>query len=274
LSTIIKILFWNVKRKNLTDQVCELAASRCLDVIVLNESGVEKSETLAALQTRVSSDFFRPPEFSLHDHFHCFCRSRALNLSEVASVQRLSFRRLCLGKDPVVLTLVHGLDVRNYDRETRMAFAIEMAEELRFVGENLSSERFILLGDFNMNPFDPGMNLAKGLNAMMTKNCVRRGKRTFSGKSYDFFYNPMWSLFGDNTKGPAGTIYDPSSQGPYGWNMFDQIILHHSVVSLFKDVEIVTHTGCSTLMSRNGRPAWNIASDHFPLLVTLQDQPV
>ena len=272
LPTTIKILFWNVKQKNLTDHVCELAESQRPDVIVLNESFTKRSETLSALRARVDKDYFRPSEFSTTDRFHCFCRLKSLDLSEISCERRMSFRKLCFGKDFVILTLVHGFDVRNYDRESRTAFAIDMAEELRFVGKNHNCSKFILLGDFNMNPFDPGMNLAMGLNAMMTRNCVRRGYRTFSGSEYDYFYNPMWGLFGDGTKGPAGTIYNTSHQGPYGWSMFDQILFHHSVISLYKDVEILTNTGKRTLMDRNGRPSTATASDHFPILVTLQDQ--
>jgi hypothetical protein len=110
--------------------------------------------------------------------------------------------------------------------------------------------------------------LAAGLNAMMTKSCVEKGLRKYMDRDYDFYYNPMWSLFGDNTDGPAGTVYDTSNQGPYGWSMLDQVLINHSIVSLFQDVRILTEAGTQSLMDGKGRPNSSTASDHFPILVT------
>jgi hypothetical protein len=128
-----------------------------------------------------------------------------------------------------------------------------------------------LLGDFNMNQFDQAMNMAPGLNAMMTTKCIERGSRTLQSIDYRFFYNPMWNLFGDRTPGPSGTYYHTnSSQGIYGWNMLDQVLLRKSAVPFFEKVEILTSTGATDLQTDIGRPNKERASDHFPLLVTLK----
>jgi exonuclease III len=161
-----------------------------------------------------------------------------------------------------------GVDPRNYDPATRQSRAQSLADEMRFVKEPQNNNKLILLGDFNMNPYDTGMNLAAGLNAMMTKSCVAKGFRRDGGKDYNFYYNPMWSLFGDNTDGPAGTIYDTSNQGHYGWSMFDQVLISHSIVNLFRGVKILTEAGPQSLMDVKGRPKSNAASDHFPIFVT------
>ena len=119
---------------------------------------------------------------------------------------------------------------------------------------------------------DRGMNLAAGLNAMMTKSCIERGSRTHLEKEYDFYYNPMWSLLGDNTDGPAGTVYDTSNQGPYGWSMLDQVIINHSIVELFQNVRILTEAGTESLMNSKGHPDAKNASDHFPILVDFRGE--
>ena len=137
-----------------------------------------------------------------------------------------------------------------------------------FVKKDKNIEKMIFLGDFNLNPYDSAMNAATGLNAMMTRSCASRGTRTLSYTNYDLYYNPMWSLFGDNTKGPAGTVYDTSNQGPYGWSMLDQVILHHSLIPFFQDVEILTSAEQCSLMDKNGHPDVDSFSDHFPILIT------
>lgn len=177
-------------------------------------------DTLQALQDNVSKDFYSPKPAS-EKRFHCFCRNCDFNLSEIHSGWRTSVRKLYIGRHRILLALVHGVDIRNYDPATRQSFAQSLAGEIRFVQSQQGTNKFILLGDFNMNPYDTGMNLAAGMNAMMTKLCVESGSRQHLGEKYDFYYNPMRSLFGDNTNGPAGTVYDTSNQGPYGWSMFD-----------------------------------------------------
>jgi len=265
--SLSRIIFWNVNNKDLTDAVCSLANLTTADVIVLNENKVPSDRTLRELQKNVSADFYRPHAMS-EKRFHCFCRRCELDISEVHSGERTSTRKWRIGTHRALLSLVHGVDIRNYDGETRQSFAQSLASEVRFVQEQHGTRKLVLLGDFNMNPYDRGMNLAAGLNAMMTRSCVTPGFRRHLNERYDFYYNPMWSLFGDNTDGPAGTVHDTSNQGPYGWNMLDQVVIHHSIVPLFHDVTILTEAGVQSLMDAKGRPDAENASDHFPILVS------
>lgn len=250
-----------------------MAASTDVDAVVLNENIVPLEDTCRSLQENVSEDFYFPSAFvSSNKRFHCFCRNRKLDLSEVHSGFRTSVRKLHIGRHRTLLALVHGVDMRNYNSATQQSFAQSLADDMRFVQEQQGTKRMIFLGDFNMNPYDDGMNLAAGLNAMMTKTCVAPGYRRHLNKHYEFYYNPMWSLFGDNTDGPAGTIYDTSSQGPYGWSMLDQVVIHHSIVELFHGVKILTEAGTVSLRNDKGHPDSNNASDHFPILVTFDGE--
>lgn len=264
-----RIVFWNLKRKDLTNLVCKLASATDADVLILNECIVPIGSTLRALNSEVDRCFF-VPKSSSEERFHCFCRNTALDLTEIHRGFRSSYRRLNLRSKPVVLGLVHGADIRNYDAENRQALAQITAIEIDFVKSEHGHSRLILVGDFNMNPYDRGMNLAAGFNAMMTKACISSGHRTVAGKKYDFYYNPMWSLFGDGSEGPAGTVYDKSNQGPYGWSMLDQVVVHHSIVDEFESVRILSHAGNSSLVDANGRPDSRRASDHLPIIVKLK----
>lgn len=126
-----------------------------------------------------------------------------------------------------------------------------------------------MIGDFNMNPFDAGMNLARGFNAMMARSCTKRRHRGYQGQKFEFYYNPMWSLLGDDSPGPPGTVYDMSNQGPYGWSMLDQVVLNYSLVSSFEGVEILTTAGAENLLDKHDRPDKKNLSDHLPIFVTL-----
>jgi hypothetical protein len=237
--------------------------------IVLNEWVADSQDVVKELRSKVDKGYDVPTVIAPGGRFQCFCRDKSLDLTEVHKANRISVRKLNIGSTQALLGLVHGVDMRNYDEATRQSAAQLLAEDFRFVGSQQGHNRFILMGDFNMNPFDNGMNLAAGLNAMMTRACVKNGQRTFLGKGYDFYYNPMWGLLGDRSAGPAGTVYDTSNQGPYGWSMLDQVLISHAFVSQFSDVQIITAAGSVSLVDLNGRPDKAIASDHLPLLMVL-----
>lgn len=264
-----RIVFWNVNRKDLRGHVCSIGATSKADAIVLNENSVPRGDTLVALKKHVSADFFYPNAIS-DERFHCFCRTRSMDLSELHSGNRVSVRRMKLGSRRALLGLFHGVDIRNNDASQRQAFAHLVADDLRMVIDSEDTNNLVILGDFNMNPYESGMGLASGFNAMMTRSCTVRGARTYNGHPYDFYYNPMWSLFGDNTAGPAGTVHDTSNQGPYGWSMLDQVLLHQSMIDSFHRVQILTHAGTTALTKQNGRPDAAGASDHLPILVDLK----
>jgi hypothetical protein len=189
----------------------------------------------------------------------------------VSLEDRLSFRRLSIGGAAYFLGIVHFFDKRNWDIFGQAGQSQLLAESVRRLEKKHKCERTILIGDFNMNPFDPGMVSVTGLNAMMTKTCIENGTRVLQGVKYPFFYNPMWNHFGDETAGPSGTFYHrSSSQGFYGWNMLDQVLLRQSAIPVFQRVEIVSRVESKSLASAKGRPSASIASDHLPLLLCLK----
>lgn len=264
----MKLLFWNVHSRNLTNQICDIVSETNADVVVLLEVNDTASTTLAALRATVSADF------SLSDTqiptFQLFLRDTTLNLRETFSGDRLSLRVLSVGETDLLLGLVHIVDRFNWDEPQHISQVQLLAAELREFEIKMKHDRTILVGDFNMNPFDKAMNLATGMNAMMTRSCVERRFRVLRKTRYPFFYNPMWNLLGDNTVGPAGTFYHQNSQkGHYGWNMLDQVLVRPSAIKWFKSVEILSDVGSTSLATKSGRPDKASSSDHFPILLSV-----
>ena len=89
---------------------------------------------------------------------------------------------------------MHGPSKASGWEEDSLAMqATEFADDIAHVEENAGHQRTILVGDFNMNPFETGMVAARGLHGVMSRHIAQRGSRTVQGRSYPFFYNPMWS---------------------------------------------------------------------------------
>ena len=122
-----------------------------------------------------------------------------------------------------------------------------------------------------MNPFEVGMVAANGLNAVMARKVAQRGTQAVLRRRYPFFYNPMWSHFGDGIEGPSGTFYrNKNEHVTFFWNMFDQVLLRPELLSIFRNAElkILSANGERSLL-RNGVPDKKNASDHLPLLFKL-----
>jgi hypothetical protein len=126
-----------------------------------------------------------------------------------------------------------------------------------------------------MNPFESGMVSAAGLHAVMDRRIAREGSRVVQGREYPFFYNPMWGLLGDGSRGPAGTFFHRhAEQEAYFWNMFDQVLVRPALLDRFdfKDLAILDDTGAEPLVKDSGVPDRDVGSDHLPVLFRLNLQ--
>ncbi|WP_437929172.1 hypothetical protein WMF37_07840 [Sorangium sp. So ce291] len=172
-------------------------------------------------------------------------------------------------RQDMLLGVVH-LRSKLYQREDSQAFAcVELSRVLDEQERKLGHRRTILTGDFNMNPFENGIVSAAGLNAVMDRSVAARGERTVEGRSHPFFYNPMWSRFGDGSPGPPGTYYrDGGEHVAFFWNMYDQVLIRPDLLDSFRpeELEILHADGASSLLTQRGLPDRKRASDHLPVL--------
>jgi len=136
--------------------------------------------------------------------------------------------------------------------------------------------RTVVIGDLNMNPFEDGMVGSEGLHAVMVRAIANRRDRIVAGERRPFFYNPMWSYFGDDSEGPPGTYYRSFAKPiNYHWNMFDQVLLRPDLLEAYDrgDVRILTRAGDTSLLTAAGTPLKSI-SDHLPILARVATQEV
>jgi hypothetical protein len=131
------------------------------------------------------------------------------------------------------------------------------------------------VGDFNLDPFDQALVSTNGFHAVLSRAVAARQQRKVSGKSYDFFYNPMWGRMGDGSHGPPGSHYYSSTEHvAYFWHSFDQVLLRPSLLHEFDDqsLMVLTHIGKESLL-KHGIPDKVKYSDHLPLLFSIHPLP-
>jgi hypothetical protein len=167
----------------------------------------------------------------------------------------------------------HLLSKTNSGEDSQRAEAGIQVSDIRAIEEGQQLRATIILGDFNLDPYDPGMVMASHYHGLCDVAIASGGDRTVQGRSYRKMYNPMWSLFGDRTPGPAGTFFRSAAEhhNPH-WHIYDQFLLSPEVLARFKFIEacILNSDGIESLATATGRPCRRKGSDHFPILLRLQ----
>jgi endonuclease/exonuclease/phosphatase family metal-dependent hydrolase len=158
------------------------------------------------------------------------------------------------------------------DRQHRNGAAAEVAGALRQFESKRGHERTVVVGDFNLNPFDDGLIGASGFHSLMTRSLTREWNgRVVQGTERPAFFNPMWQFLTDRGSRPSGTLYfdAPRPINPY-WHTPDQVLVRPGLVDRLVEVQVLETDGIDSLLdARSGRPDETNGSDHLPLLFRL-----
>jgi Endonuclease/Exonuclease/phosphatase family len=268
----INFLFWNLNRKNLSDEISAIAHENEVHVLVLAEANnVSESDLLTKLNQKQTVYFSNHP-LSNCDKIKIFTRFDYIFISPKIESQRYSMRLLELPQvESLNIIGLHFRDKSHNSDTNQSELASDFAHEINEI-EKKFGDKTIIIGDFNMNPFEVGMIKAKGFNATMSSVIAQDGSCQANGKEYKYFYNPMWSLYGDVKNQVAGSyFYSNSELVNYRWNVFDQVLIRPNLVSNFvKESLVFLHkAGKKSLLTKKGYPN-KTYSDHLPLFFTLK----
>lgn len=265
----MKIGFWNINRNsNVLDFIYDFAHINNIDLLILLESSLAPATVLAELNIKQPLFYFYSPLVS--DFIQIYSRFPTDLISDISDDGRLSAKEY---KSPlgskVNFIFVHGPSKLHYEEGDQDANTSEIRKFIDATEDKTQNMRTVVLGDFNMNPFQKGMVQSTGLHATFDKNVALKETRKIQGKTYKYFYNPMWSFYGELGKGIVNGSYYYSSAKPicYYWNIFDQVLVRPILLrSEFDEpsLNIVTSLGSKKLLSKHGIINKNI-SDHLPL---------
>ncbi len=170
------------------------------------------------------------------------------------------------------LALVHGLDRINDDDGTRRVFFRRVADLIK-AREAGSHRRSMVVGDFNAHPFESAVLSSDGLHAIGVRqvdNSTNRLVRLGEARE-DFFYNPMWRLYGHMPlleAGMATHYWQNGLAGEFFWHMLDQVVIRPEECVRFPEdkVKILSSIGTVQLLAPGGKLDKRIGSDHLPVM--------
>jgi len=270
---MINFLFWNIAKKDLTHRIRRLVDLHAIDVLILAESMIPDAVILGKLNDKPEPEYYCAPGL-VCDRLSVFARFSPEFLAVVNESERMTIRALRLPNCPeVLIAAIHMPSKREWDDPSQDVECTALAEDIRCAENKVGHSRTVLVGDFNMNPFQGGMVAARGLHGVMTRQTAMKLSSTVQARGYKFFYNPMWGFFGDRDGDPPGThYYEKAVHRVFFWNIFDQVLVRPELLDCFntQDVAILDSDGTESLVDAKGRPDKRKASDHLPIKFALK----
>jgi len=274
----MRVLFWNVQKKPLEDSAATLVASLKVDVVVLVEATqINATRQVTALTKATGAVFCYHPfptdspnnsEFQFFSRYPPKCFSPLGHLGHMAAMGV----KLPITKSLTFIAVHSQSRIYWSQPSDRFALAGRIRKYLDQTEKKTGHDRTCLLGDFNSDPFDPALTNSDTLNATMCSRVASKGSRRVASEDHKFLYNPMWSLMGDVSSGPPGTMhYNNATSSSNYWYLFDQVLLRPSLINCFdkSKLTIVEQVHGLQLAGANGGPDSSMASDHFPVIFEL-----
>lgn len=272
----MNLLYWNINKKNLVDEIKSLSQEFDVDIIILAESPISDASFLNNLNIDRQRKFLLPLDLS--DRLKIYTRFNREAVIPISDSGGVAIRQIMppIGLN-FILVAVHLQSKLHLAPVDHSLLSVRLSNAIADAESRIGHERTIVIGDFNMNPFEDGLVSADGLHAVMDRSTAMRRKRTVLGEKRNFFYNPMWSRLGDLSKGPPGTYhYSSSGQVCFFWNTFDQVLLRPSLLQYFSEenLKIITKFNGTSLLNYSGIPDKIRFSDHLPIFVRLKTEEV
>jgi exonuclease III len=269
----IKFLFWNINNKNLKNNIINIVKSSDIDIIILLESKIDSIQFINDLKIN-GLQFYENKSVIPQSRIKIFSKFKNDEFKPFQDLnEKITIRKLKIKENKeILIAIVHLISKREFKNLEQYQEATRYYQEIINAEKNSENDNTIVIGDFNMNPFEEGMIMTNCFNAVMSKEIAMKGSKKVQGKDYKYFYNPMWNLFGDNKDEPFGTYYyNSSGHINYYWNIFDQVLLRPNLIQNFNhdSLKILNSDGIASLLNKSGIPNKSDLSDHLPVLFSI-----
>jgi hypothetical protein len=266
---VLKFVFWNIGRKPLINELKEILKDKKADILALAEFDGEANELLIALSND-NMNYYLIPQIGcqritilskiMPKHFHHRAETEYYTIKEISVP----------GGYKLLVVFIHFPSKLFMTDDDQMVESQMFKQEIEMAEKQCQNYNTIIIGDFNMNPFEKGMVAASAIHSIPCSLTAKERKRVIKGREYSMFYNPMWNLFGDNDNKPGTYYYKKASHLVYFWNIFDQVIIRPGLIDKFnsKSLEIISKAGEISLVDENHRPC---LSDHLPIFFSLKE---
>lgn len=258
----MNILFWNLYNKQNSKSIKDLLQYRDVDIAIFCE--YEKTN-FSSITT--NNETYELEEKKGGNHKIQAIYKKRFNLLLTREQSRYTIYVFDNGVEIVVIAGLHlKSNVNGNASYAHMATLRDLNLDIENAEKEYKTDKTILIGDFNANPFSPELTLPEGLDAVLFKDVISAKEvHKHDNKNYRRFYNPTLTMLSEEDKAYGSHYY--SSGGDYlYWYTYDQVIVRKSLMDRINIIEFCKRVGDRSFVSKKGLPNKNM-SDHLPLLV-------
>lgn len=206
---MLNLLFWNLKKKSLSESVGLLAKKKEADIVVLAEMPPRAEDILTRLR-QYDSTFEVSDQILSHRRVVLYHRRSATQVQYLHHAKFWTIYQLSLSDGlPLILVAVHmpARSGRGYiGSDNRFPLFQRLRQDILKEESISGTDRTVVIGDLNQNPFDREVVHLETLNAVMDPDIATDVSCRWHGQTYKYFYNPMWVAYGQR-QAPLGTYY-------------------------------------------------------------------
>lgn len=259
----MKILYWNTHNEDNIEVITDLVLSVNADHIVFSEVKSNQKEI---------SDELKKHQYSLLESYNqntIHLTRYAIELYELVLIDNhinaVEYNTVIGPR--IIIAGVHLPSKLYKDTMNQYDLSTEYIRKINEFELKYNNHNTIIIGDFNFAPYENAMIGHKAFHATMCKKMANTGSRIVDDVSKNFFYNPMWRIYGKYIDKLGTYYYRSSSSFEYYWYLFDQVIIRPSLIPYFieSSLEIVDKTSKFKLVKENDSTSF-LYSDHLPIL--------
>ncbi|MBO0477526.1 endonuclease/exonuclease/phosphatase family protein [Vagococcus sp. DIV0080] len=268
-------LYWNSNKKNNDKYVIDLVIENDIDFLILAEFPADDvNKLLIKINLNYSKKMYKLPILANNKLviFSTLTVSQFDYLEESNHVRFLRFTDLDINMKINLGMLHFPSKLYNGEDELNMV-VIETNNMIDRIDNSDLESKTILIGDFNMNPFEKGMLSTSGFHAFPRKIETEKLKRTVLSVEKKMFYNPMWKYLITEDNPIGSYYYSPNKAYALFWQVFDQVLLRPEFIPFINFVGLVTSTTKYELIAKGKVPDRSI-SDHLPVILKLKELSV
>lgn len=252
-------LYWNTNNISSLNQIIDICKSESPCLFFLSEIDEELLERNKDLLDEINYTFLPNPG---SDRVKIITKN---NLKIELGLQNKYYTIVTLPELDISVVSIHLPSQMFQHMDALKRFIRDFRKD---IDESIGSpidERIIVIGDFNVNPFEKPMIDFDGFSA--TNSINTRVKATHLGNLQTFYYNPTWKLYSNNDfpgtkyfKRPSGSSYDVIEH-----HFLDQVVISTKLLNEISSEEIKTiEQTPKYIFKEKGSNIIN-ESDHLPL---------
>ncbi len=265
----MKFLFWNINKKPLINEITELIIESKCHIAAFAEVD---DNSIQQIIKKLNEDS-NIKECCFYETPGC----DRLKIIVIGSNQRLfllkqnsyySLIKITGKHTNAIIGFVHFPSKLHCSTEALTNLLHKFREDI-VVEESLHSiQHSVLIGDFNISPFESPMISFYGMGASNGIECSQRSPSIYQ-ESNKLFYNPMWILYARYNERPGSYHYLKTDINVLTWHFLDQVIIRPSLIEFFNFDSLTLMTGTKNFdyTNRNNKPK---ISDHLPLICEIE----